>query len=223
MSLPSSRWIGCGPGLLETIDSTPSGSYTLVGNAACNPAAPVVALLTGTPTSGTAPLTVTLNASASHPPLNGGTIKGYTFSFGDGSAAVSQSTPTVQHSYSAVGTYQANATVTDTGGGTGTSANVAIAVKSPTAAPTAALKATPTSGTAPLTVDFSAADSHDPNSGGSIKQYSFNFGDGSAYVVQKTSTVKHTYTSAASHVASVTVTDAEGGTASASVTVKTTQ
>lgn len=209
--------------MLETIDSTPSGSYTLVGNAACNPAAPVVALLTGTPTSGTAPLTVTLNASASHPPLNGGTIKGYTFSFGDGSAAVSQSTPTVQHSYSAVGTYQANATVTDTGGGTGTSANVAIAVKSPTAAPTAALKATPTSGTAPLTVDFSAADSHDPNSGGSIKQYSFNFGDGSAYVVQKTSTVKHTYTSAASYVASVTVTDAEGGTASASVTVKTTQ
>jgi PKD repeat protein len=215
--------LGEGAGLLETIDSTPSASYTLVGNAACNPAAPVVALLAATPKSGTAPLTVTLDASASHPPLNGGAINGYTFSFGDGTAAVSQSTPTVQHSYAAVGTYQANATVTDTGGGTGTSSNATIAVTAPAQAPTAALKATPASGTAPLAVEFNASDSIDPNSGGSIKQYSFNFGDGSAWVVQKTAKVKHTYTSAATSVASVTVTDAEGGTASASVKVKTAQ
>jgi pseudomonalisin len=212
--------VGEGAGLLETIDSTPSGSYTLVGNGACNPAAPVVALLAATPTSGTAPLTVTLDASASHPPLNGGTINGYTFSFGDGSAGVSQSTPTVQHSYAAAGTYQANATVTDTGGGTGTSSNVAIAVTSSVAPPTAVLKASPKSGTAPLTVEFKASDSTDPNSGGSITQYSFNFGDGSAWVVQKSPKVTHTYTSAATDVASVAVTDAEGGTASASVTVK---
>jgi PKD repeat protein len=214
---------GADAGLLETIDTSPSGTYTLVGNAACNPAAAVVALLAATPTSGTAPLAVTLDASASHPPLNGGKIKEYTFSFGDGSAAVSQTTPTVKHTYSAVGTYKADAVVTDTGGGTGTSASVTIAVKAATAAPTAAITATPTSGTAPMKVSFNAAGSHDPNSGGAIKQYSFNFGDGSAYVVQTTPTVSHTYTAAASHIASVTVTDAEGGTASASVTVKTAQ
>ncbi len=215
--------VGAEAGLLETISSTPSGSYTMVGNAACNPAAPVVAVLTATPASGTAPLAVTLDASASHPPLNGGQIKHYTFNFGDGSSAVTQSTPTVKHSYSAVGTYEADATVTDSGGGTGTSSKVAITVRSPTQAPVAAITATPNSGTVPLTVKFNASSSHDPNSGGSIKQYSFNFGDGSALVTQTTSTVSHSYTSAASHVASVTVTDSEGGTESATVTVKTTQ
>jgi pseudomonalisin len=214
---------GADAGLLETIDTSPSGTYTLVGNAACNPAASVVALLAATPASGTAPLAVTLDASASHPPLNGGKIKGYTFSFGDGSAAVTQTTPTVKHSYTAAGTYKADAVVTDSGGGTGTSASVTITVKSATAAPTAAMTATPTSGTAPMKVSFNASGSHDPNSGGSIKQYSFNFGDGSAYVVQTTPTVSHTYSAAANHIASVTVTDAEGGTASASVTVKTAQ
>jgi len=214
---------GADAGLLETIDTSPSGTYTLVGNAACNPAAAVIALLAATPTSGTTPLAVTLDASASHPPLNGGKIKEYTFSFGDGTTAVTQTTPTVKHSYSAVGTYKADAVVTDTGGGTGTSASVAITVKSATPAPTAAIAATPSSGTAPMKVSFNASGSHDPNSGGSIKQYSFNFGDGSAYVVQTTPTVSHTYSAAANHIASVTVTDAEGGTASASVTVKTAQ
>jgi pseudomonalisin len=215
--------VGAEAGLLETISSSPSGSYTMVGNAACNPKAPVVAVLTASPGSGTAPLAVTLDASASHPPLNGGQIKQYTFNFGDGSSALTQSTPTVKHSYSAAGTYEAAATVTDSGGGTGTSSKVAITARAPTQPPVAAITATPNSGTAPLTVKFNASGSHDPNSGGSIKQYSFNFGDGSALVIQSTSTVSHSYTSAASHVASVTVTDSEDGTASATVTVKTTQ
>ncbi|MGH7735243.1 MAG: hypothetical protein ACREOE_16525, partial [Gemmatimonadales bacterium] len=46
-----------GTGLLETIDTTPTGTYTLVGNAACNPAAPVTTVLTAIPSSGPAPLT----------------------------------------------------------------------------------------------------------------------------------------------------------------------
>jgi PKD repeat protein len=96
-------------------------------------------------------------------------------------------------------------------------------VKSASEPPTAVITATPSSGNAPLAVAFNASGSRDPNSGGSIKQYSFNFGDGSALATQKTPTVKHTYTSAASHIASVTVTDKEGETSTATVTVKTTQ
>jgi len=210
--------VGEGAGLLETIDSTASGSYTLVGNAACNPAAPVVALLSASPTSGSAPLAVTLDASASHPPLNGGTIKEYRFNFGDGSA-ISQRQPTVQHTYSTPGTYRAFVSVSDTEDGSATSTHMPIKVKAASAPPTAAMTATPSSGSAPLAVVFNAAGSSDPNSGGSIKQYSFNFGDGSALANQKTPSVKHTYVTAASHVASVTVTDAEGGTATTSVTV----
>ena len=215
--------VGADAGLLESMDSTPSGSYTLVGNAACNPAAPVVALLTATPTTGSAPLNVTLDASASHPPLNGGQINEYTFSFGDGSAAVTQSTATVTHTYSAVGTFKADVKVTDTGAGTGTSAIKKITVKATSEPPTAAITATPSSGNAPQAVAFNASGSRDPNNGGSIKQYSFNFGDGSALATQKTPTVKHTYTTAANHIASVTVTDIEGGTSTASVTVTTAQ
>ena len=89
-------------------------------------------------------------------------------------------------------------------------------MQAPSQPPAAAISATPGSGHAPLTVSFNASGSHDPNSGGAITQYSFNFGDGTAPVVQSAATVSHTYTVAANHIASVTVTDSEGGSASAS-------
>jgi PKD repeat protein len=210
---------GASAGLLETIDSTPSGSYKLVGNKACNPQAAVIAALTATPTSGQTPLAVSLNASASHPPLNGGTVTEYTFSPGDGTSVVTQTSPTWQHTYTQAGVFAAEVTVSDSGGGTGTSPAVNINVAAPSQPPTAALTATPNTGTAPMTVTLDAAGSSDPNSGGAIKQYAFNFGDGTAQVVQKTPTVSHHYTTAANYVASVIVTDKEGGTASASVPV----
>lgn len=215
--------VGAGAGLLETIDSSPSGTYTMVGNAACNPAAPAVASLVATPVSGSAPLGVDLDASASHPPLNGGQITRYTFNLGDGSAAVTQSTPTLSHTYSAPGTYHAVVAVADTGGGKGSSKAVKITVKAPSQPPTAAITATPSSGRVPLNVAFDASGSHDPNTGGAITQYSFNFGDGSALVTKRAATVRHTFTSSAAHLVSVTVTDSEGDMATATVTVTTTQ
>lgn len=211
---------GVDAGLLETMDSTPNGNYTLVGNTACNPVAQVTAILTAMPTSGPAPLTVNLDAAASHPPLNGGEINQYTFNFGDGSVAVIQSTPTVSHDYANVGSYQASVTVTDTGGGTGTSPDVTISVQAPAQPPVAALTASPANGKAPLTVTFNASGSNDPNSGGSITQYTFNFADGSAPLTQSSPTVSHAYTAAAKYTASVIVTDSEGGTASATANVK---
>jgi PKD repeat protein len=215
--------VGADAGLLETIDSSPSGTYTLVGNNACNPAARVVALLAATPASGAAPLAVTLDASASHPPLNGGQVNQYTFTFGDGSPAVTQSTPTLTHSYTGVGTYQARVKVTDTGGGTGTSPNTAITTSAPSQAPVAAIAATPMSGHVRVPVTFNASGSHDPNSGGAITEYIFNFGDGSALVTQQSPTASHAYSSVASNIASVTVLDSEGGTSSAKVKVNITQ
>lgn len=212
-----------GTGLLETVDSTPTGEYTLVGNASCNPAAPVTAILSATPTSGYAPLSVTLDASASHPPLNGGEINGYTFNFGDGSEAVTQSTPTVTHTYSSAGTYQADVTVSDTGGGTATSSNVTITVNAPAQSPTAALSASPSTGKTPLTVIFDASQSRDPNPNGSITQYTFNFADGSAPMTQSSPTATHVYTAAARYTASVTVTDSEDGTASTTVGLRVKQ
>ena len=71
--------------------------------------------------------------------------------------------------------------------------------------PVALASATPTSGTAPLTVNFSSAGSYDPD--GSAITYSWNFGDGSA--VSSAANPSHVY-AAGSYTATLTVTDASG-------------
>jgi PKD repeat protein len=88
---------------------------------------------------------------------------------------------------------------------------VNITVVSVNDAPTAALSATPTSGEAPLTVNFNASASSDID-GDSIGSYRFNFGDGSPDVNQSTPSVGHTYTSSGYYTATVVVTDPQGAT-----------
>jgi glucose/arabinose dehydrogenase len=80
--------------------------------------------------------------------------------------------------------------------------------------PTARATATPTSGLAPLTVQFSSAGSTDPD--GDSLVYSWNLGDG---VTAAGPTVTHTYTANGTFTARLTVTDSRGGTASASVQI----
>lgn len=120
------------------------------------------------------------------------------------------------------GTATVTLTVTD-GFGQRATTSFPVTVKgssSAAAPPVAKLTATPSSGTAaPVSVQFNASGSSDPNSGGAITQYAFNFGDGSAQVIQSTPTVSHTYTAAGTYHPSVAVTDKEGGTASTTVTV----
>lgn len=79
--------------------------------------APTAALV-ATPSSGQAPLLVTLNASGSSDP--GGSIVSYTFDFGDGSpVAGPQASATTSHTY-AVGAWTASVTVTNNSGLTAT-------------------------------------------------------------------------------------------------------
>lgn len=104
-----------GTGALDTVDTTSNGSYTLVGNASCKPNAPPVASLSADPTSGTSPLTVNFNGSASYDP-DGDSIAQYAFDFGDGSQPVTQSSPTISHTYQASGQYEATLTVVDSKG-----------------------------------------------------------------------------------------------------------
>jgi PKD repeat protein len=95
-------------------DITGNGAYTLVGNAFCYVNRLPVASLSATPTQGFAPLTVSFNGSASYDP--DGSVKSYTFTFGDGSASVTQTTPTIQHTYNNPGDYFATLTVKDNSG-----------------------------------------------------------------------------------------------------------
>ena len=84
-------------------DITANGSYTLVGNAACfcTVDQPPVASMTATPTEGAVPLAVSFNATGSSDPDVGAGdgIATYTFNFGDGSAPVTQGSPTISHTY----------------------------------------------------------------------------------------------------------------------------
>jgi PKD repeat protein len=111
---------GTGEGFTDA-QTAGDGEYTVQGNLACSN--PPVAALAAVPTSGSAPLTVNFNASASNVPAGGcGTINSYTFTFGD-TTQVTQASPTVSHTYTTAGTYSARVRVTTTSGVT--SSNIA--------------------------------------------------------------------------------------------------
>jgi PKD repeat protein len=126
-----------------------TGSYTVNDNQVCRPNTAPTAVLTATPTSGTAPLAVRFDGSGSFDPDTApppDTIASYTFTFGDGSAAVTQSTPTISHTYNATGNYGATLSVTDSRGALSTNtAEVIIMVSAaPTPTPKPHGKPTPT-------------------------------------------------------------------------------
>src|SRR6478752_1766671 len=82
-------------------------------------------------------------------------------------------------------------------------------------APIAKATGTPTSGLAPLAVQFSSAGSNDPEN--TTLTYSWDFGDGTAVSTQANPT--HTYTTNGSFTAKLTVTDGAGLTAVANVPI----
>jgi hypothetical protein len=88
------------------------------------PNAAPTAILNVTPDHGPAPLTVTLDASGSTDPDPGDPVVSYTFDFGDGSGIVTQSSPTISHTYQFAGEYPARLSVNDSRGLAST--NIAI-------------------------------------------------------------------------------------------------
>lgn len=84
-------------------------------------------------------------------------------------------------------------------------------------APTASFTASPTTGTAPLTVVFDASASTDP--GGSVSGYAWNFGDGST---GSGVTATHTFVAGGSYTVTLTVTDSAGATGTTTRTVTAT-
>lgn len=169
----------------------------LVGCALLN--SPPTAMVTATSTTGPSPLTVAFDASGS---TDSGAIVTYAWSFGDGTTGTGVTT---SHTYTLVGSFTAVVTVTDNFGATDT-ASIGITVSEPlNAAPAASFTATPATGTAPLTVQFNAGASSDPD--GTIASYAWDFGDGDTATG---ATATHTYATAGVYVALLTVTDDEG-------------
>jgi PKD repeat protein len=147
-------------------------------------------------TEGNGPLNVQFTGSNSSDV--DGTITGYSWDFGDGSPLSGLADPA--HTY-ASGIWTATLTVTDDQGATTTS-TVTIDVNDP---PTSSITSDVTSGSAPLSVNFSGLAG---DSDGSFS-LSWDFGDGSPPVTDSLSP-SHTYTDPGTFEATLTVTDDRG-------------
>ncbi len=81
------------------------------------PVAALIAYPVGQPANpprGDPPLAIHFDASGSSDPDAGDSVSSYTFDFGDGSAPVTQASPTIDHNYTTNGNFAAHLTVKDT-------------------------------------------------------------------------------------------------------------
>lgn len=205
--------IGPGSGtdglILEILDTTRYGPGALFSSSNLLP----TASFTAAPTSGMAPLTVAVDGSASSDP--DGTIATYTWNWGDSSSG---SGVTASHVYDTAGTYTLVLTVTDNDGGTDTDTKTITVSEAANSPPTAVASITPTSGDAPLAVSASASGSFD--SDGTIVSYQWAWGDGNA---SSGVTANHTYDTAGTYTAILTVTDNDGATGTDQVAITVTE
>ena len=159
--------------------------------------------------TGVAPLTVSFSAAAST-----GKITQYQWDFGDGSAS-SASTASIE--YTNAGTYTVKLTVVDAAGASST-ATVAVIVTESTAVntpPTAVISSSVAMGPAPLAVNFDGSGSSATGSG-NVTGYSWSFGDGTTATG---ATAIHAFTSAGTYTTTLTVTDSNGLTGTATTPV----
>ncbi|MCP3920803.1 MAG: PKD domain-containing protein [bacterium] len=170
-----------GPGGADTETKT---SYITV-----NAAAPVAEFV-GSPTSGSAPLLVDFTDQST------GEVTSWSWTFGDGGTSTMQSP---SYSYAADGTYTVELTATGPGGSDTETKTGYITVSA--SAPVAGFIGNPTSGTAPLMVDFTDQGT------GTVTSWDWSFGDGGTSSVQNPS---HSYATSGTYTVALTVTGPGG-------------
>ncbi|MFZ4432890.1 MAG: PKD domain-containing protein [Microthrixaceae bacterium] len=160
--------------------------------------------------SGTAPLTVNFDGTASADV--DGTIASYAWNFGNGQNGTG-AVPAAA-TYTFPGTYTATLTVTDNKGATGTATKTITVTPPPNQSPSGSVSASTAVGNAPLLVQLSSAGSTDPD--GAITAYSWNLGNGSTSTSPNPSAI---YNSAGVYTVQLTVTDNQGATSVRSQTI----
>ncbi|MDD4454666.1 MAG: PKD domain-containing protein, partial [Candidatus Methanomethylophilaceae archaeon] len=154
-----------------------------------------IAHFTANVTSGEAPLAVQFTDTSTNSPTS------WAWDFGDGTTSTDQSPA---HTYTTAGTYTVNLTVTNVAG---SNAKVRVNYITVTGggsggdAPVAGFTATPTTGEAPLAVQFTDTSSGTPTS------WLWEFGDGVNSTEQNPA---HTYADAGSYTVNLTATNGDG-------------
>ncbi|MFC4097897.1 PKD domain-containing protein [Euzebyella saccharophila] len=162
-------------------------------------------------TSGEVPLEVQFKGSNSSDDKE---IDSYAWDFKDGSKS-SGSNP--KYTFTKAGTYQVSLTVKDEEG-LSDSSSITITVKEKqNEAPVARVSATPTSGEAPLDVQFKGSNSSDDDD---ITSYSWDFKDGSTATSVNPS---HTFNDPGTYKVSLTVKDSDGVTDTETITIEVSQ
>ncbi len=174
---------------------------------------PPQAEFTASATSGSAPLVINFDASASQD--SDGSITSYAWDFGDGTMGTGVTT---SHTYDAAGTYTVQLTVTDDDGAS-VEVTLELTANPPATpinqAPTVSIEATPVSGDAPLSITFTAS-AQDPD--GDSLSYQWDFGDGTT-LEDAPPTQTHTYTAAGTYTATVTADDGQGNSVDVSIAI----
>ena len=154
----------------------------------------IVANFTGTPTSGTAPLTVQFTDLSTGGPTM------WSWDFGDGGTSMLGSP---SYTYQAPGTYTVTLTASSQTGGTSTKVKEGYITVTQAGEIVADFTGTPTSGTAPLTVQFT-----DLSTGGPT-MWSWDFGDGGTSMLGSPS---YTYQAPGTYTVTLTASSQTGGT-----------
>lgn len=155
------------------------------------------------PLTGTTNTLFTFDASKSVNVLGTNTNLEYSWDFGDNSSLADGATAT--HQYQSTGTFNVTLTVTDTQAGKINRVQVPAVVKAVPA--NARLVIGPSSGKAPVTVQFDASSSTTGSS--TIKEYRFDFGDNQT-AVSSQAQVAHIYKTAGTYKVKVTIKSNDG-------------
>ena len=163
--------------------------------------------------------TIEVNASAMFVATSSsdpdGSIVSWRWDLGDGTEKVGE---TIAHSYSSAGSYFVTLTVTDDDGATGTARGTVTVEDKPNSGLEASFTAAPSTGTTDTTFSFDASASFDAD--GTVASYRWDFGD-SATATGRTASAR--YADAGNYTITLTVTDDDGATDTASRTVTVTQ
>ncbi len=171
------------------------GSDTLTKNgyivALKQAAVPAVSFVTNV-TGGTAPVSIQFIDTSTNAPT------AWAWSFGDGGTATG---PNPVHIYVADGVYTVTLTATNSAGSNTVSRTSYITVSKATDPPAALFKATKTTGTSPLDVQFMDASTNSPSA------WTWSFGDGGTSTLPNPT---HTYTAPGSYTVTLTATNSAG-------------